>query len=215
MEPALVYYSDCSARVVVCLPTRSAVSAKSILANHRGARAARFLARPALWQTLFFIFPNKAATLGCEIPALGGAIPIEEFVFYLAGFMLVLLSYIWCDEYWMAAYNVPDYTAAARGIPAHRPFSFCFCRSWRCPDRRRDSVPKVCIRRSAKDSRGILFIFVCASADSIGWLFSHRTTIHQLARIQLHVFSASADQLALGSDARFAAMVGGNIARAL
>ena len=54
-----------------------------------------------LFGNAFFIFPNKAATLGWEIPALGGAIPIEEFVFYLAGFMLVLLSYIWCDEYWM------------------------------------------------------------------------------------------------------------------
>lgn len=70
-----------------------------------------------LFGNAFFIFPNKAATLGCNIPALGGAIPIEEFVFYLTGFMLVLLSYIWCDEYWMAAYNVPDYPAAAKGIP--------------------------------------------------------------------------------------------------
>lgn len=70
-----------------------------------------------LFGNTFFIFPNKAATLGWEIPAVGGAIPIEEFVFYLAGFMLVLLSYIWCDEYWMAAYNVPDYTATAKNIP--------------------------------------------------------------------------------------------------
>src|SRR6266480_764263 len=36
---------------------------------------------------------------------------------------------------------------------------------------------------------------------SIGWLFSHCATIRQLARLQLHVFSASADQFALGSDA--------------
>jgi len=77
-----------------------------------------------LFGNTFFIFPNKAATLGCEIPAVGGAIPIEEFVFYLAGFMLVLLSYIWCDEYWMAAYNVPNYTAAAKGIPRIVRFHF-------------------------------------------------------------------------------------------
>src|SRR5438093_2255565 len=70
-----------------------------------------------LFGNAFFIFPNKSATLGLEIPAVGDAIPVEEFVFYLTGFMLVLLSYIWCDEYWMAAYNVPDYTAAAKGIP--------------------------------------------------------------------------------------------------
>jgi hypothetical protein len=77
-----------------------------------------------LFGNAFFIFPNKEATLRCEIPALGGAIPIEEFIFYLTGFMLVLLSYIWCDEYWMAAYNVPDYKEAARDIPRIVRFHF-------------------------------------------------------------------------------------------
>jgi hypothetical protein len=77
-----------------------------------------------LFGNAFFIFPNKAATLRCEIPALGGAIPIEEFIFYLTGFMLVLLSYIWCDEYWMAAYNVPDYKEAAKDIPRIVRFHF-------------------------------------------------------------------------------------------
>src|SRR5256714_1022620 len=77
-----------------------------------------------LFGNAFFIFPNKTATLGCEVPAVGEAIPIEEFVFYLAGFMLGLLSYIWCDEYWMAAYNVPDYKAAAEGIPRIVRFHF-------------------------------------------------------------------------------------------
>jgi len=72
----------------------------------------------------FFTFPNNAATLRWEIPALGGAIPIEEFIFYLTGFMLVLLSYIWCDEYWMAAYNVPDYKEAAKDIPRIVRFHF-------------------------------------------------------------------------------------------
>jgi len=77
-----------------------------------------------LFGNAFFIFQNKAATLGCNVPALGGAIPIEEFIFYLTGFMLVLLSYIWCDEYWMAAYNVPDYKEAARNIPRIVRFHF-------------------------------------------------------------------------------------------
>ena len=97
--------------------------------------------RKAFWRTLgilaplgfgldllfgnsFFIFPNKSATIGCDVPAIGGGIPIEEFVFYLTGFMLVLLSYIWCDEYWMAAYNVPDYKAAAEGISRIVRFHF-------------------------------------------------------------------------------------------
>ena len=77
-----------------------------------------------LFGNAFFIFPNKGATLGCNVPALGGAIPIEEFIFYLTGFMLVLLSYIWCDEYWMAAYNVPDYKEAARDITRIVRFHF-------------------------------------------------------------------------------------------
>src|SRR5262245_2775259 len=77
-----------------------------------------------LFGNAFFIFPNKAATVGCEIPAVGGPIPIEEFIFYLTGFILVLLSYIWCDEYWMAAYNVPDYKEVAKNIPRIVRFHF-------------------------------------------------------------------------------------------
>src|SRR5215467_15469016 len=70
-----------------------------------------------LFGNAFFFFRNKAATLGWEVPAIGGPIPVEEFVFYLTGFMLVLLSYIWCDEYWIAAYNVRDYAATSGNIP--------------------------------------------------------------------------------------------------
>lgn len=77
-----------------------------------------------LFGNAFFVFPNKAATLGLDVPAVGGAIPVEEFVFYLTGFMLVLLSYIWCDEYWMGFYNVPDYQTAAAGIPRIVGFHF-------------------------------------------------------------------------------------------
>jgi hypothetical protein len=77
-----------------------------------------------LFGNAFFTFPNKHATLGLDIPAIAGPIPVEEFIFYLAGFMLVLLTYIWCDEYWMAAYNVADYKAAAQGIPRIARFHF-------------------------------------------------------------------------------------------
>jgi hypothetical protein len=69
-----------------------------------------FLAR---W---FFLFPNRNATLGLGAPALGGSVPIEEYVFYLTGFMAVLLLYIWLDEYWLAAYNVPDYPTEAKKL---------------------------------------------------------------------------------------------------
>ncbi len=70
----------------------------------------------------FFSFENTQAVLGIAIPAMGGPIPIEEFVFYISGFMLILLTYIWCDEYWLREYNVPDYAKAARDI--HRIVQF-------------------------------------------------------------------------------------------
>ncbi|MES2921378.1 MAG: hypothetical protein V4819_07520 [Verrucomicrobiota bacterium] len=69
-----------------------------------------------LFGNTFFTFSNKLATLGIDVPALGGPIPVEEFLFYLTGFMIVLLSYIWGDEYWVRAYNIPDYSAAASGM---------------------------------------------------------------------------------------------------
>lgn len=59
--------------------------------------------------TTFFTFANRGATLGLDVPAVGGRIPVEELVFYTAGFTFVLLLYVWCDEYWVGAYNVPDY----------------------------------------------------------------------------------------------------------
>jgi hypothetical protein len=65
----------------------------------------------------FFVFPNRGATLQIGAPALGGPVPIEEYVFYLTGFIAVLLMYVWLDEYWLAAYNVPDYHAEAATIP--------------------------------------------------------------------------------------------------
>lgn len=64
----------------------------------------------------FFIFPNRGATLGITAPALGRPVPIEEYVFYLTGFISILLIYIWMDEYWLAAYNVPDYPGEAKKI---------------------------------------------------------------------------------------------------
>ncbi len=54
----------------------------------------------------FFTFPNPGATLRITAPALGGGVPLEEYVFYFTGFVAVLLLYIWLDEYWLAAYGV-------------------------------------------------------------------------------------------------------------
>jgi hypothetical protein len=55
----------------------------------------------------FLTFPNPDATLRIQAPAIGGSVPIEEYLFYFTGFMAVLLLYIWLDEYWLAAYSIP------------------------------------------------------------------------------------------------------------
>jgi lycopene cyclase domain-containing protein len=68
----------------------------------------------------FFTFPNASATLGIKAPALGSPVPIEEYVFYLTGFLCVLLLYIWLDEYWLGAYNVE--TESAQRKQFHRLF---------------------------------------------------------------------------------------------
>jgi len=62
----------------------------------------------------FFYFPNSKAALGIAAPAMGRPVPIEEYVFYLTGFITVLLMYVWLSEYWLAAYTVEDYTGEAR-----------------------------------------------------------------------------------------------------
>ena len=64
----------------------------------------------------FFCFPNVRATLGIKAPALGGGVPLEEYVFYLTGFLAVLLIYIWLDEYWLTAYSVPNDSANRIGF---------------------------------------------------------------------------------------------------
>jgi hypothetical protein len=61
----------------------------------------------------FFTFTNAGATLGISAPAIGGGVPVEEYIFYFTGFLAVLLIYVWASEYWMAAYNVQDYAGEA------------------------------------------------------------------------------------------------------
>jgi hypothetical protein len=62
----------------------------------------------------FFDYPNAGATLGICAPAFGRPVPVEEYIFYLTGFLAVLLLYVWLGEFWLAAYNVPDYPGEAR-----------------------------------------------------------------------------------------------------
>jgi len=69
-----------------------------------------------LFASTFFTFENHAAILGIEIPVVGGYAPVEEFIFYLSGFIAILLTYVWCDEFWLGAYNIPDYDSETKNI---------------------------------------------------------------------------------------------------
>ncbi len=80
----------------------------------------------------FFTFGNHQATLQIYIHGLVFSpfglereLPIEEFIFYITGFMAVLLIYVWCDEYWLEAYNINYKTEAqeADKIVAFHPRS--------------------------------------------------------------------------------------------
>ena len=69
----------------------------------------------------FLTFKGAGATLGIKGPALGPdwtliSVPIEEYAFYVSGFLAVLLIYVWLDEYWLSEYNVPDYAGKAQKI---------------------------------------------------------------------------------------------------
>jgi len=57
-----------------------------------------------LFAHCFFTFNNPKAVCGLTIRG----IPIEEFVFYIAGFWFILFAYVFCDEWFLLKYNVPD-----------------------------------------------------------------------------------------------------------
>jgi hypothetical protein len=65
---------------------------------------------------LFLCFPNRGATIQVLAPAMGEWVPVEEYLFYLTGFIAVLLFYIWSDEFWLRAYQIPDYHSKAESI---------------------------------------------------------------------------------------------------
>jgi hypothetical protein len=64
----------------------------------------------------FFTFENQAATLGLRLPGytfgpgwVAGSIPLEEFLFYFAGFITIMLVYVWGNLYWFGRYDYDDY----------------------------------------------------------------------------------------------------------
>ncbi|MDH3288496.1 MAG: hypothetical protein OEP48_12340 [Betaproteobacteria bacterium] len=79
-----------------------------------------------LFGNAFFLFQNHNAVLDISLPAVNGSIPIEEFIFYLSGFIVVLLIYAWGDEYWFLRYNIPDYQSESQKLEkilCFHPFS--------------------------------------------------------------------------------------------
>lgn len=68
------------------------------------ALATTGIALDLLFAEFFFLFPNARAVLGIFIKG----IPIEEFVFYVTGFWFIIFVYVFCDEYFLKKYNVPD-----------------------------------------------------------------------------------------------------------
>lgn len=61
-------------------------------------------------------FPNKGATIDFNLWGFDFSdwrfhrtLPIEEFAFYVLGFLAMLLVYIWCDEVWLSRYNDKAY----------------------------------------------------------------------------------------------------------
>jgi hypothetical protein len=65
----------------------------------------------------FFYYPHPRSTLGILAPALGHWVPVEEYVFYFTGFIMILLLYVWLGEYWLAAYTIEDYRGQSRALP--------------------------------------------------------------------------------------------------
>jgi hypothetical protein len=126
--------------VIYVLPV--AVLGWWVLSMHRGKieKKAFWLTVGALiplWTLLdvflgltFFRFPNRGASVGrfwgyTFDSGWQQAIPLEEIVFYTAGFISILLVYIWADEYWLSAYRKPRpaTSAEARKLVSFHPAS--------------------------------------------------------------------------------------------
>jgi hypothetical protein len=90
-----------------------AYSPKRVLAHDRDSCPAG-IALDLLFAQWFFCYPNKGATLGLQAFAFGRPVPVEEYIFYLTGFLADLLLYVWLGEFWVAAYNVQDYPGEAK-----------------------------------------------------------------------------------------------------
>lgn len=65
----------------------------------------------------FFCFPNSRAVIGIHAWALGGPLPVEEYVFYLTGFLAILLFYVWLDGFWLSKYSAREHQGLRTSFP--------------------------------------------------------------------------------------------------
>jgi hypothetical protein len=75
--------------------------------------------------------------------------------------MLALLSYVWADEYWMRAYNVPDYGARAQEIGRIVRFHF----------------PSVIIGAALIAAAGLYKKFCSDSPQGFPWYFTYLVAV--------------------------------------
>ena len=151
----------------------------------------------------FFVYPNRQATLGIGAPALGGPVPVEEYIFYFSGFIAILLIYIWLDEFWLAAYSVPDYAGEAKKEYQTAGVSPDFGYLRRAAGDSCHHLQKTIFTRAGWFSR----LFDGAGyrrTDSISRFLSHGESLHQLACLQFSAVIRFAGQPALGGHAGFA-----------
>lgn len=128
--------------LVFCLPT-AAISYWFLRTPERDLH----LIRSAFWVTLillfstglllnllfadnFFEYPNTEAVIGWTVPSLDffsvdreHPIPVEEFGFYLFGFLMMLLVYIWGDLYFFSEYRRKPPVAEAIVGFSWKPFT--------------------------------------------------------------------------------------------
>jgi hypothetical protein len=101
-----------------------------------------------LFATRFFTFVNLEATLGLMIPVVGGEVPVEEFVFYIMGFVVILQAYVWVKVAWLGSHG--RHPTPHKGmLQLHWPsLLFClalvaagFVYKWYGPHANREGIP--------------------------------------------------------------------------
>ena len=139
---------------------------------------------------------------------MGAPVPVEEYIFYFTGFLCVLLIYVWLDEFWLVAYNVPDYPGEAKKISRLLQFH---------PTSAIVGVLLILMAIVYKKMfspvpdgfPGYFTVLVVGAFSSCNELLSDRPAIYQLASLQPDAFHCRAGKFAVGGHAGRALQVVG------